>query len=114
MRILVVDDEVDLAEEVCFFLSRRGHEAVSATGVVEAIAALAREHFGAVVTDMRMPDGSGVDVLRAANADDPSVLKVVITGQASEHDLDRARAEGARAICAKPFAMKSILSALAT
>jgi two-component system response regulator PilR (NtrC family) len=112
MRILVVDDEADLADEVCLFLERRGHDAVYVTGVKAAIAMVRTRDFDAIVTDMRMPDGSGNDVLRAANNHNPNALKIVITGQASEMDLEEALAVGVKAICRKPIKLKCLLTAL--
>lgn len=112
MRILVVDDEAELLAEVCSFLSRRGHEPTCAGGVREAVAILNRERFAAVLTDMRMPDGSGIDVLRVANAIDPSMLKIVMTGQATDDELDTARDEGVRHVCFKPLSLKELRAAL--
>jgi two-component system response regulator PilR (NtrC family) len=114
MRILVVDDDPDILGELCAFLGRRGHDVVGANGARQAIAALGRDPFAIVLTDMRMPDGSGLDVLRAANDVEPSPLKLVMTGQAGEHDLNEARRLGARDIFFKPLTLKAILAAIST
>jgi DNA-binding NtrC family response regulator len=114
MRILVVDDDPDILGELCSFLGRRGHDVVGASGARQAIAAIAREPFAIILTDMRMPDGSGVDVLRAANDLNPSPLKLVMTGQAGENDLNEARQLGARNIFFKPLSLRAILAATST
>ena len=113
MRILVVDDDPDILGELCSFFGRRGHYVVAANGALEAVAALRRDTFTTVLTDMRMPDGSGVDVLRAANDIDGSLLKLVMTGQAGEKDLQEARRQGARSIFFKPLSLRAILAAIA-
>ena len=114
MRILVVDDDPDILGELCSFLGRRGHDVVGANGAREAVAALGRDGFAIVLTDMRMPDGSGLDVLRAANDADPSPLKLVMTGQAGEDDLVEARRLGADNIFFKPLSLRAILAAVST
>jgi len=114
MRILIVDDDPDILGELRTFLGRRGHYVVAANGAREAIAALGRDTFTAVLTDMRMPDGSGVDVLRAANEFDRSLLKLVMTGHADEEDLNEARRQGVQSIFFKPLSLKAILAATAT
>lgn len=112
MRILVVDDDLDIVTELCAFLTRRGHIAIGAGGAVAGVAALDQGVFAAVLTDMRMPDGSGLDVLRAANRHDSSLLKLVMTGQASDSDLAAARAHGVQSVFFKPLSLRAIHAAL--
>jgi DNA-binding NtrC family response regulator len=112
MRILVVDDEAELLAEICFYLVRKGHEPRGAHGVKEAITALEHEKFAAILADVRMVDGSGVDVFRVANMVDPSLLKIVMTGQATDDGLDMMRAQGVRHFCFKPLDLKQLASAL--
>jgi two-component system response regulator PilR (NtrC family) len=114
MHILVVDDDPDILCELCSFLGRRGHDVVGANGVREAVAAMGRDRFAIVLTDMRMPDGSGLDVLRAATDVDPPPLKLVMTGQAGEEDLNEAHRLGARDIFFKPLSLRAILAAVST
>lgn len=111
MKILVVDDEVDLAEEIGSYLRRRGHQAVVRTGAKSGAAMLVGENFAAVLTDMRLPDGSGLDVLSAANDQDVP-LRLVMTGQASEDDLEHARELGVQRVFAKPLSLRSLLGEL--
>jgi DNA-binding NtrC family response regulator len=116
MKILVVDDETDLVDELCGFLRRRGHDAVGADGVPSACTALGHEgRFDVVLTDMRMPTGSGVDVVRACkslSAPRPAVF--VMTGQASQDDIDAALGEGALNVFHKPLSLRRLSEALVT
>jgi two-component system response regulator HydG len=74
--LLVVDDEAPARTTLALLLRKRGHRVVEAEGVVAATKRLADEVFDLVVTDLRMPDGDGLDVLQAARAqaDAPEVI----------------------------------------
>ena len=115
MRILVVDDESYIVDEVCDFLRRRGHEPVAAGSVEEAAGLLAAEPpFDVVLTDMKMPQGSGLDVLRACNrSGPPRPTTLLMTGQSDDGDVERATAEGALSVLWKPLSLRKILEALA-
>ena len=65
-KILIVDDEPSMRRILATNLRRDGHVLVEASGATEARALLAREEFDVVLTDQKMPDGSGLDVLRRA------------------------------------------------
>lgn len=115
MRILVVDDESYIVDEVCDFLRRRGHEPVPAGSVEEAAGLLAASPpFDVVLTDMKMPQGSGLDVLRACNrSGPPRPTTLLMTGQSDDGDVERATAEGALSVLWKPLSLRKILEALA-
>jgi CheY-like chemotaxis protein len=66
-----------------------------------------------VITDMRMPLGSGLDVPRACNrVRPPRPTTFLMTGQSDDSDLELARAEGALMVLRKPVSLHSILDAL--
>ena len=75
-HLLVVDDEAPARTTLALLLRKRGHRVVEADGVTTATKRLADEVFDLVVTDLRMPDGDGLDVLQAARAqaDAPEVI----------------------------------------
>jgi two-component system, NtrC family, response regulator PilR len=62
--LLVVDDEPDLLTLYELTLVREGYDVVCASSVGEAARQLGQRRFDAVVTDMRLPDGSGLDLLK--------------------------------------------------
>ncbi|TWT15815.1 response regulator [Reyranella sp. CPCC 100927] len=114
MKILVVDDEMDIVEELCSFLTRRGHQVIGAGSVDQACAALdGTTGFDVVVTDMRMPPRSGVEVVSACSrlAAPPAVL--LMTGQATASDVTAAMSAGARSVIWKPLSLRNIVEALA-
>jgi DNA-binding NtrC family response regulator len=75
-HLLVVDDEPSARTTLALLLRKRGHRVVQAEDVAGATKRLAEEVFDLVVTDLRMPDGDGLDVLQAAKAqaDAPEVI----------------------------------------
>jgi DNA-binding NtrC family response regulator len=113
MRILVVDDNPEIVEELCHTLRRRGHEVVSASSVSEALVALANgSPVAAVITDMRLPEGSGADVLRVANRLHPSSARYLMSGEASTQEINEARREGVEAIFWKPVSLRMVVEAV--
>ncbi len=75
-HLFVVDDEASARTTLALLLRRRGHRVEEADGVASATKRLAEQTFDLVVTDLRMPDGDGLDVLQAARAqaDAPEVI----------------------------------------
>jgi len=75
-HLLVVDDEPSARTTLALLLRKRGHRVAAAEGVASATKRLAEDVFDLVVTDLRMPDGDGLDVLQAARAqaDAPEVI----------------------------------------
>jgi DNA-binding NtrC family response regulator len=80
--LLVVDDEPAARGTLALLLRKRGHRVLEADGVASAAKRLAEEVFDLVVTDLRMPDGDGLDVLRAAKAHAPATEVILLTAYA--------------------------------
>jgi class 3 adenylate cyclase len=80
--ILVVDDEAPVRNTTALLLRKCGHHVREADGLVSAIAALDGRAFDLILTDLRMPDGGGLDVLRAARARRPDVPVILLTAYA--------------------------------
>jgi DNA-binding NtrC family response regulator len=81
-RILVVDDEPAARTTLALILRKRGHRVVAAPDVTTAAKALADEPFDVVVTDLRMPDGSGLDVLRTVKTHCSDADVILLTAYA--------------------------------
>jgi len=106
--ILVVDDERDLAATCQRLLSRRGWNVVTAGTREAALTALARTPRPVLaIVDRQLPDGDGLDVLRAALAIDTPVIMVTGYGSAATRRL--ALDEGAAGFLAKPFSSHDLL-----
>jgi DNA-binding response OmpR family regulator len=105
--ILLVEDETDLAATCARLLRRRGHAVITVGSRAAALATLADAAPTLLVSDVRLPDGDGLDVVRAATAMHPRVPAVVMTARASETGRVAARAAGAIAYLPKPFTVDS-------
>ena len=83
-RILLVDDEPSIRQLLSYRLKREGFDVVPAENGREAIKRLEAGGIDLLVSDIRMPDMSGIDVLRKARELDPDILGIMITAYASK------------------------------
>jgi two-component system, NtrC family, response regulator PilR len=112
-RVLVCDDEPSLREMLGILLRRAGYEITLASGRREALERIAEsDTFDAVITDLLMPDGSGMDVLRAARERDESTQVLMITAHATTEQAVEAMRLGAYDYVQKPFNNDELLAAL--
>jgi two-component system response regulator PilR (NtrC family) len=102
-RILVVDDERSMRELLAIVLRREGYEVLLAENGRGAIDMLEREPVDLLISDIKMPDLSGVDVLRAAKKIDQDILGIMITAFASTETAVEAMRLGACDYLSKPF-----------
>ena len=94
-RVLVVDDELSMRQMLSVALRREGYEVVVAEDGRAALAALQKGAFDVVITDVRMPELSGVDVLREAKRIDPAVPVIMMTAYGSKETVLEALRLGA-------------------
>jgi two-component system response regulator PilR (NtrC family) len=102
-RILVVDDERSMRELLAIVLRREGYEVLLAENGRAAIETLEREPVDILISDIKMPDLSGVEVLRAAKQIDKNILGIMITAFASTETAVEAMRLGACDYLSKPF-----------
>src|SRR5437879_12791013 len=95
-RLLVIDDEAAVREVLCEFRSLLGYDVEAAQDGADGLARLARERFDLVVTDLRMSHLNGWDALESAREIAPGMPVIMLTGTATDEDLERARAHGVR------------------
>jgi two-component system response regulator PilR (NtrC family) len=102
-RILVVDDERSMRELLAIVLRREGYEVLLAENGRAALDVLEREPVDLLISDIKMPDMSGVEVLRAAKKVDQDILGIMITAFASTETAVEAMRLGACDYLSKPF-----------
>src|SRR5574337_343497 len=107
-RILVVDDEPKLGALVAEMLQADGHAVVRAAGGREALQRLAAEPFQVVLTDLRMPEVDGLEVLRGARARSPAPEVVLMTAYGTAQSAVEAMKAGAADYLVKPFSMDEL------
>ncbi|MCZ6634277.1 MAG: response regulator [bacterium] len=110
--ILLVDDEATLLGGLSEFLRESGHNVETAAGGQQAIDLLKEKSFTLLVTDIRMPDISGMALLRHTREHFPDVQVILITGYASTQSAIEALRLGAYDYIEKPFEMLELLQAI--
>jgi DNA-binding response OmpR family regulator len=114
MRLLVVEDEVDLADAVARGLRRRGHAVDVAGSVVEAELRLTAGEYDLAVLDWNLPDGSGLDIARRVSSGELAVLGplrpriLMLTARDSIDDRVAGLDAGADDYLVKPFAFAEL------
>lgn len=107
-RILVVDDEADLRELLEMTLLRMGLEVDSAATLTQAHAFLAHTEYALVLTDMRLPDGTGLELVRALGASGKNTPIAVVTAFGSADNAVVALKAGAFDYLSKPVALDQL------
>jgi two-component system response regulator PilR (NtrC family) len=107
-RVLVVDDEPDIRELIDLTLARMGLATECAGSVGEAIAALKEGDFQLCLTDMRLPDGEGLEIVRYITEHCPQTPVAVITAFGSAGNAVAALKAGAFDYLAKPVGLEQL------
>jgi len=108
--ILIIDDEPSVADAVRLILEDRGHRVLVAASAAGGLELARRGGLRLVITDLRLPDFSGLEVLCALRAEQPRLPVIVITSHAAPETLSEATLAGAAAVLPKPFAPAEISS----
>ncbi|MEM7416824.1 MAG: sigma-54 dependent transcriptional regulator [Gemmatimonadota bacterium] len=110
MKILLVDDETAILDTLQILFRGEGWEVSVANSGPKAMAALEDEKPDIILTDIRMPGASGLEVLAQARDIDPEIAVILMTAQASLQSAVRAVNEGAYYYLQKPFANDELLA----
>jgi len=101
-QILYVDDHEDSAEMLKLVLADSDYEVHAAHGMDDALRLASAQAFDLYVVDKRLPDGSGLELVKKLNQLTPGVPSIVYTGDAYEVHREQAMAAGADAYVCKP------------
>jgi two-component system, NtrC family, response regulator PilR len=112
--LLVVDDEPDLRTLYELTLLREGYDIETAGTVEDALAHLKDRTFSAVITDMRLPDGTGLDLLRRLEEGGRREKAIVITAYGSAENAVEALKAGAYDYLTKPVDLKQFRAVVAS
>jgi two-component system response regulator PilR (NtrC family) len=102
-RILVVDDEQSMREMLAIMLRREGFEVVAAESRAVAAAVLAQGPVDLVITDVKLPDGDGIEILRHVKSASPETVVIVMTAFGTTETAVAALKLGAHDYLLKPF-----------
>jgi CheY-like chemotaxis protein len=112
--VLVVDDDHDLCTTLWDLFRDQGYRVSLAHDDREAAGQLMDTRYKVVLIDLRIPERNGGDVFRMVREANPQARTILITGHRSETDplIDRMVADGADAVCYKPFDVPALLAKL--
>src|SRR6476661_7151357 len=107
--VLLVEDKESLRRVLRLTLERAGYSVTEAADARAGVAEIGRVPHKIVLTDLRMPDGSGIDVLHAAKAADSEVPVIVMTAYGSIDEAVQAMKDGAHDFLQKPVDSNHLL-----
>jgi len=103
LKVLVVDDEEMLRNLLARILEREGYSVSIATGGKQALACLEKSDFQIMISDVKMPEMSGFELLKEAKQKYPRLAVVMMTAFGDDDTIQRALGLGADGYVAKPF-----------
>ncbi len=102
-RVMVVDDEVELMTALCEMLTGQGYETAGFLSGRKALKVLRNQEFDLLVTDLMMPEMSGIELIRAGLEIDPNLIGIIMTGHGTVKTAVEAMKTGAFDYILKPF-----------
>lgn len=112
MKILMVDDEIDCLDDIEGALSPTGYNLVKQTNPLHALELAKKEHFDVILTDVRMPQMSGIDLLKKIREAKPDQKVIVITAYGDLETATLAINHKAYAFFGKPIEFKDLIDTL--
>lgn len=107
-KILIVDDEAGIVEEVKSFFEEEGYQVFTADTGKDGIDAVSEVQPDVLLLDMKLPDMSGLHVLRACKDLSPHTKIIVNTGYVDQHIIDEAERMGRDVFLQKPFNLERL------
>jgi HAMP domain-containing protein/signal transduction histidine kinase/ActR/RegA family two-component response regulator len=107
LRILLVEDHEDTNRSLTNLLRRRGYQVHSALNFRSALDLSAKEEFDVLISDLALPDGSGIDLIRILQSN-RSVLGIALTGFGMEDDIRKGREAGFQHHLVKPIDLNKL------
>ncbi|MBF0443383.1 MAG: response regulator [Oligoflexales bacterium] len=108
LRILIVDDDPQMADVVKISAKKAGYETQILTDSVAAKEALEKESYDVLLTDLRMPKVSGLELVKTAVTVDPTMKIIIITGNGLKEDAVQAIRYGVFDFLDKPFSIPKL------
>ena len=107
MRVLLVEDHQDTNRSLTRLLQRRGYQVESAVDVKSALDLTAKHQFDVLVSDLGLPDGSGLDIMRTLNTERP-LFGIALTGFGMDDDIRKSRDAGFKYHLVKPIDLNKL------
>ncbi len=113
VKILVVDDEEIMLKFACDALRSQGHQVAGALSAQDALKKVKEEKYDFILTDIKMPEMDGVELIKAVHKINPTMGALFMTGYASLDTAKEAIQEGVYDYILKPFDLHEIRNAVA-
>jgi CheY-like chemotaxis protein len=110
--VLVVDDDAPLGRALARELRANGYDSIPVSGYDEALQRLSEKRFDVLLTDLRMGDKDGLDLILAITESFPSIRPILMSAYATARDSERAKKLGAVRVLCKPFETNEMLQAV--
>lgn len=113
-RILIVDDDRDILDNICDILNEVGYQTQTASDAPTALGLVRRLRcgFDLALLDFRMPGMDGTALLKEMHACCPGLRAIMITGHAGDEGVERARQAGVLKVLQKPLDIASLLETI--
>jgi DNA-binding NtrC family response regulator len=108
VRALVIDDDQRVLDRISGILADEGYEVDLSLSGLQGLEWTTQRHYDIVLTDIRMPDISGMRVLRDIKMTNPSLPVIIISGRATIHSAEHAMKLGAADYLEKPFSRSQL------
>ncbi len=108
-RVLVVDDEKVIRDILADFLTSEGYRVSSAENGAKALEELRQNHYNLMITDLKMPELGGIELLEKIKQENINVITVIMTGFATVETAIRAMKHGAYDYILKPFKVDEVV-----
>jgi len=110
VKLLIVDDEIDMCETLAYAFQGKGYRTDIATTGCQAAEKIRSASYDLLVTDIRLPDESGMELVALVKDVSPDTAIIIITAFASVETAIRALNDGAYGYLIKPFDLKELMS----
>ncbi|MBI3592348.1 MAG: response regulator, partial [Nitrospirae bacterium] len=108
MRAIIVDDEPNIRKVLKVILSESAFEVHEASDIADAVDLINKHYFDIAIVDLRLSDGSGIDLLKTIKEQYPETVVLIITAFASSDTAIAAMKLGAYDYVTKPFNIDEI------
>ncbi len=109
-KVLIVDDEAIMRDFLVEALKRKGYDACAVDSGEKAIRCLKEKAFDLLITDLKMPGMSGMDLLKEAKSLSPQTLVILVTAFGTIENAVEAMKQGAFHYLIKPFSLDSLIA----
>jgi CheY-like chemotaxis protein len=108
LKVLLVEDHVDTRQVLQTLLKRWGHQVTAASSVTEGKARFTESKFDVLISDLGLPDGSGLDLMRDIKSSAGAIFSVAVSGYGMETDLRKSHEAGFQEHLTKPISVEHL------